>query len=42
MVEVRRTFVPDATTADEYAVLFREFVTLYKETKGIFKRLNRF
>ena len=23
-------------------LLFEEFVTLYKQTKGIFKRLNRF
>jgi hypothetical protein len=42
MVEVRRTFTPDPSTAEEYGTLFREFVTLYKQTKGIFKRLNRF
>jgi xylulokinase len=42
MVEVRRTFVPDPMTSSEYAVLFGEFVTLYKQTKGIYKRLNRF
>jgi xylulokinase len=42
MVEVRRTFVPDRTTTPEYDILFREFVSLYKQTKGIFKRLNRF
>ena len=42
MVEVRSTFTPDRSTASEYEVLFREFVTLYKQTKGIFKRLNRF
>jgi xylulokinase len=42
LVEVRRTYTPDPTTADEYDVLFHEFVTLYKQTKGIFKRLNRF
>ena len=42
MVEVRRTFVPDATNAPEYDLLFDEFVALYKHTKGIFKRLNRF
>ncbi len=28
--------------AAEYELLFDEFVTLYKQTKGIFKRLNRF
>lgn len=41
-VEIRRTFSPDPATASEYETLFREFVTLYKQTKGIFKRLNRF
>ncbi len=33
---------PTASTAAEYDLLFGEFVTLYKQTKGIFKRLNRF
>jgi xylulokinase len=42
MVEVRRIFTPDGSTAAEYDLLFHEFVTLYKQTKGIFKRLNRF
>jgi len=42
MVEVRRTFTPDPSTATEYDTLFGEFVNLYKQTKGIFKRLNRF
>ncbi len=42
MVEVRRTFTPSGATAGEYDILFREFVGLYKQTKGIFKRLNRF
>ena len=42
MVAVRRTFTPDRSTTDEYDTLFREFVNLYKQTKGIFKRLNRF
>ncbi len=42
MVEVRRTFSPDPSTAAEYGLLFEEFVTLYKQTKGIFKKLNRF
>jgi xylulokinase len=42
MVEVRRTFVPDPTSRPEYEALFAEFVTLYKQTKGIYKRLNRF
>ena len=42
MVEIRRTFVPEAATGAEYEALFSEFVTLYKQTKGIFRRLNRF
>jgi xylulokinase len=42
MVEVRRRFEPDPSRAEEYDLLFGEFVTLYKQTKGIFKRLNRF
>lgn len=42
MVEVRRTFTPDPSTAAEYEVLSDEFVTLYKQTKAIYKRLNRF
>jgi xylulokinase len=41
MVEVRRTFTPDRSNAVEYDLLFHEFVTLYKQTKGMFKRLNR-
>jgi xylulokinase len=42
MVEVRRTFTPDRSTAAEYEALFGEFVNLYKQTKAIHKRLNRF
>ena len=42
MVAVRRTYEPDPVHADEYELLFGEFVTLYRQTKGIFKRLNRF
>jgi len=42
MVEIRRTYTPDRRHAAEYDLLFGEFVTLYKQTKGIFKRLNRF
>jgi xylulokinase len=41
-VEIRQTFTPRPANAPEYEVLFREFVALYKQTKGIFKRLNRF
>ncbi len=41
-VEIRRAFSPDPANASEYDTLFREFVALYKQTKGIFKRLNRF
>ena len=42
MVEVRRTWEPDPTHSAEYDLLFGEFVSLYKQTKGIFRRLNRF
>ena len=42
MVEVRRTYRPDPANAAEYELLFGEFVTLYKETKGVYRRLNRF
>jgi xylulokinase len=42
MVEVRGTVAPDGTNAAEYDALFHEFVSLYKQTKGIYKRLNRF
>ena len=41
MVEVRRTFVPDPSTANEYDILFNEFVNLYKQTKQIHRRLNQ-
>jgi xylulokinase len=42
MVAIRRTYTPEVANAAEYDLLFEEFVTLYKQTKGIFKRLNRF
>jgi xylulokinase len=42
MVEVRRTFTPDRSNRAVYDELFTEFVNLYRQTKGIFKRLNRF
>jgi len=42
MVEVRRTFHPDRSRAPEYDLLFEQFVELYKQTKGIHRRLNTF
>ena len=42
MVEIHRTYTPNEANAAEYDLLFEEFVTLYKQTKGIFRRLNRF
>jgi len=42
MVEVRRTFTPDPAVGTVYDHLYAEFVALYKQTKGIHKRLNRF
>ncbi|MHB1710722.1 MAG: xylulokinase [Acidimicrobiales bacterium] len=42
MVEIRRTFTPDASNGEIYDHLYGEFVELYRRTKGIHKRLNRF
>jgi xylulokinase len=42
MVKVRRTFTPDPAIAPVYDHLYREFVSLYKQTKAIHQRLNRF
>jgi xylulokinase len=42
MVEIKRTYEPDPANTAEYDLLMAELVTLYKQTKGIFKRLNRF
>ncbi len=42
MVEVRATFRPDPDNRAVYDELFAEFVNLYKQTKAIHKRLNRF
>jgi xylulokinase len=42
MVEVRRIFTPDPAVGPVYDHLYAEFVALYKQTKGIHKRLNRF
>jgi xylulokinase len=42
MVEITRTFTPDRSTAAEYDLLFEQFVNLYKQTKGIHRRLNQF
>ena len=42
MVEIEHVYRPDLSRASEYGVLFDEFVALYRQTKGIFKRLNRF
>jgi xylulokinase len=40
MVEVKATYTPDPGLVPLYAGLQEEFVNLYKETKGIHKRLN--
>jgi len=40
MVEVKATYLPDPAAVPLYADLQTEFVNLYKETKGIHKRLN--
>jgi xylulokinase len=39
-VEVKATYEPDPTATAVYAELLKEFVNLYKDTKGIHKRLN--
>jgi xylulokinase len=39
-VEVNATYEPDPDAAAGYAPILEEFVNLYKETKGIHKRLN--
>jgi xylulokinase len=42
LVEVGRTFEPDPGAGQVYEDLYREFVNLYKQTKDIHRRLNRF
>jgi xylulokinase len=39
-VRIKATYEPDPSTVAVYAELLKEFVNLYKETKGIHKRLN--
>jgi xylulokinase len=39
-VQIKATYEPDPATSKFYAELLEEFVNLYKETKGIHKRLN--
>jgi xylulokinase len=39
-VEVKATYTPDPEAGAVYADLLKEFVNLYKDTKGIHKRLN--
>jgi xylulokinase len=39
-VEIKATYEPDPAAAKVYTELLGEFVNLYKETKGIHKRLN--
>jgi xylulokinase len=39
-VQIKATYEPDPAAAKVYAELLGEFVNLYKETKGIHKRLN--
>ena len=42
MVAIRGTYTPDRSTTAVYDELYPEFVGLYKQTKRIHKRLNRF
>ena len=39
-VEVKATYTPDPDASASYAPVLEEFINLYKETKGIHKRLN--
>jgi xylulokinase len=39
-VRIKATYEPDPSTAAVYTELLKEFVNLYKETRGIHKRLN--
>jgi xylulokinase len=39
-VRIKATYEPDPAAAKVYAELLEEFVNLYKDTKGIHKRLN--
>jgi xylulokinase len=39
-VDIKAVYEPDPKAAAEYEALLKEFVNLYKETKGIHKRLN--
>jgi xylulokinase len=39
-VQVKATYTPDQAAGELYATLLKEFINLYKETKGIHKRLN--
>jgi len=41
MVQTRSSFDPDPANRRLYDLLFEEFVKLYKQTKGIHRRLNR-
>jgi xylulokinase len=39
-VDVKATYTPDPDASARYAPVLEEFINLYKETKGIHKRLN--
>ncbi len=39
-VEIKAVYEPDPDAAQVYESLLKEFVSFYKETKGIYKRLN--
>jgi xylulokinase len=42
MVEIKQTYAPDPANRAEYGELYGEFVALYKQTKAIHRRLNKF
>ena len=39
-VSIKATYTPDRAATERYAPILAEFINLYKETKGIHKRLN--
>jgi xylulokinase len=40
-VQIERTYPPNSKNRDTYDCLYREFLKLYRQNKGIFKRLNQ-
>jgi xylulokinase len=41
LVDIKRTYEPRAETRGVYDAIFREFVAIYEQNKGIYRRLNK-